>query len=146
VARIGVLFQQPRLSVDLRLTLRQAIGEPLRATGSPDPLTRVAQLADLVGLTADLLGRRAHEVSDGQLQRACLARALALNPGYLVCDEMTTMLDASTTAALVTVILDYQRRVGAGVLAISHDLVLLNRWADHIVTLPQGSLAHIGAG
>lgn len=56
-------------------------------------------LADLVGLTTDLLGRRSHEVSDGQLQRACLARALAPAPGYLICDEMTTMLDASTTAA-----------------------------------------------
>jgi peptide/nickel transport system ATP-binding protein len=134
--RIGVVFQQPRLSVDPRLTLRRAIGEPLRATHSPDLATRITELADLVGLTGDLLDRRAHEVSDGQLQRACLARALALNPSYLVCDEMTTMLDASTTAALVTVILDYQRQVGAGVLAISHDLVLLNRWADHIVTLP----------
>ncbi|WP_394620521.1 ABC transporter ATP-binding protein [Lentzea sp. JNUCC 0626] len=125
--KIGVLFQQPRLSVDPRFTLRQAIAAP----GGD----RVDELAELVMLTDDLLGRRPHEVSDGQLQRACLARALALNPRYLICDEMTTMLDASTTAALVGVIREYQRESGAGVLAISHDATLLNRWADETVRL-----------
>ncbi|MFD4637470.1 ABC transporter ATP-binding protein [Lentzea sp. NPDC058436] len=127
--KIGVLFQQPRLSVDPRFTLRQAIAEPLKSTD------RVDELADLVMLTDDLLGRRPHEVSDGQLQRACLARALALDPRYLICDEMTTMLDASTTAALVGVIRAYQERSGAGVLAISHDATLLTRWADETVRL-----------
>lgn len=125
--KIGVLFQQPRLSVDPRFTLRQAIAEP--------GADRVDELAEKVMLTDDLLGRRPHEVSDGQLQRACLARALALNPRYLICDEMTTMLDASTTAALVGVIRDYQRESGAGVLAISHDATLLTRWADETVRL-----------
>lgn len=131
--RIGVLFQQPRLSVDPRLTLRAAIAEPLRANRRP--VDAVDGLAELVMLTPELLGRRPHEVSDGQLQRACLARALALRPDYLLCDEMTTMLDASTTAALVGVIRDYQRRTGAGVLAVSHDAVLLDRWADDVVTV-----------
>ncbi|MDX3660592.1 ATP-binding cassette domain-containing protein [Streptomyces sp. ID05-26A] len=125
--KIGVLFQQPRLSVDPRFTLRQAIAEP--------GADRVDELAEKVMLTDDLLGRRPHEVSDGQLQRACLARALALNPRYLICDEMTTMLDASTTAALVGVIRAYQRESGAGVLAISHDATLLTRWADETVRL-----------
>ncbi|MGW4215033.1 ABC transporter ATP-binding protein [Lentzea sp. NPDC004789] len=130
--RIGVLFQQPRLSVDPRMTLRAAIAEPLRTTRDHN---RVDELAELVMLTPDLLGRRAHEVSDGQLQRACLARALALRPSFLICDEMTTMLDASTAAALVGVIRDYQAETGAGVLAISHDSVLLDRWADDTVRL-----------
>ncbi|RKT55365.1 ABC-type dipeptide/oligopeptide/nickel transport system ATPase subunit [Saccharothrix australiensis] len=137
--RIGVLFQQPRLSVDQRMTLRTAIAEPLRANGLP--VSRVDGLAELVMLTPDLLARRPHEVSDGQLQRACLARALALRPAYLVCDEMTTMLDASTTAALVGVIRDYQRETGAGVLAISHDTVLLDHWADRVVRLGEVSAA-----
>jgi ABC-type glutathione transport system ATPase component len=117
------------------MTLRQAIGEPLTAAHTPDTPAQIDQLSDLVGLTTDLLGRRPHEVSDGQLQRACLARALALAPGYLICDEMTTMLDASTAAALVAVIRDYQQRSAAGVLAISHDTVLLERWADRTVHL-----------
>lgn len=128
--RIGVLFQQPRLSVDPRFTLRRVIAEPLKGDQE-----RVTELAGLVMLTDDLLDRRPHEVSDGQLQRACLARALALRPRYLICDEMTTMLDASTTAALVGVIRSYQSETGAGVLAISHDNTLLARWADDTVRL-----------
>lgn len=140
-SRLGLVFQQPRLSVDPRLTLRRAITEPLRAGRVPHGAARVKELADLVGLTPDLLDRRPHEVSDGQLQRGCLARALALRPTYLICDEMTTMLDASTTAALVAVIRDYQQRVGAGVLAISHDTVLLEHWADRVLYLaPTGRL------
>ncbi|MGH3695751.1 MAG: ABC transporter ATP-binding protein [Pseudonocardiaceae bacterium] len=139
--RIGVVFQQPRLSIDPRMTLRRAIGEPLAAARTPGAPARVEELADLVGLTTDLLERRPHELSDGQLQRACLARALALDPGYLICDEMTTMLDASTAAALVAVIRAYQQRRTAGVLAISHDTVLLKRWTDRTLHLtPTGRL------
>lgn len=130
--RIGAVFQQPRLAVDPRMTLRATIAEPLRAHGSPP---RVPELAERVGLTPDLLGRRPHEVSDGQLQRASLARALALDPAYLLCDEMTTMLDASTTAALVGVIREYQADTGCAVLAVSHDTVLLDRWADRTVQM-----------
>ncbi|PRH78839.1 ABC transporter ATP-binding protein [Streptomyces solincola] len=128
---VGVVFQQPRLSADPRLTLHDLIAEPLRATGrrteAPD---RVAELAAAVGLTGDLLTRRPHEVSDGQLQRACLARALVLRPRWLVCDEMTAMLDASTTAALVAAVEEYRTAHGAGLLAVGHDRVLLERWCD----------------
>ncbi|WP_236242609.1 ABC transporter ATP-binding protein [Streptomyces sp. CC228A] len=128
---IGVVFQQPRLSADPRLPLFDLVAEPLRATGRrTDVPDRVPALARRVGLTPDLLARRPHEVSDGQLQRACLARALVLRPRWLVCDEMTAMLDASTTAALVGVVEDYRRETGAGLLAVGHDSVLLHRWCD----------------
>ncbi|WGD40192.1 ABC transporter ATP-binding protein [Streptomyces cathayae] len=130
----GVVFQQPRLSADPRLTLADLIAEPLRATGrraeAPD---RVAELASTVGLTPDLLTRRPHEVSDGQLQRACLARALVLRPRWLICDEMTAMLDASTTAALVAVVEAYRTETGAALLAVGHDRTLLDRWCDRTV-------------
>ncbi|MFD4343985.1 ABC transporter ATP-binding protein [Streptomyces coelicoflavus] len=130
----GVVFQQPRLAADPRLTLTDLVAEPLRATGRRDEAAdRVAELAAGVGLTADLLTRRPHEVSDGQLQRACLARALVLRPRWLVCDEMTAMLDASTTAALVRVVEDYRAGTGAGLLAVGHDRVLLDRWCDRTV-------------
>ncbi|GAA3961082.1 ATP-binding cassette domain-containing protein [Streptomyces marokkonensis] len=130
----GVVFQQARLSADPRLALTDLIAEPLRATGRREGVAdRVAELAATVGLTADLLGRRPHEVSDGQLQRACLARALVLRPRWLVCDEMTAMLDASTTAALVRVVEDYRADAGAGLLAVGHDRVLLDRWCDRTV-------------
>ncbi|MDX3746424.1 ABC transporter ATP-binding protein [Streptomyces sp. AK08-02] len=127
----GVVFQQPRISADPRLSLTNLIAEPLRATGRGAEATeRVPELAATVGLTPDLLPRRPHEVSDGQLQRACLARALVLRPRWLICDEMTAMLDASTTAALVTVVEDYRRTTGAGLLAVGHDHTLLDRWCD----------------
>ncbi|WP_051856148.1 ABC transporter ATP-binding protein [Streptomyces sp. NRRL S-1868] len=130
----GVVFQQPRTAADPRLTLHALIAEPLRATGRAGEATdRVGRLADAVGLGPELLTRRPHEVSDGQLQRACVARALVLDPGLLVCDEMTAMLDASTTAALVTVVEDYRARTGAALLAVGHDRTLLERWCDRTV-------------
>ncbi|MBD9734763.1 ATP-binding cassette domain-containing protein, partial [Streptomyces sp. H28] len=119
---------------DPRLLLSDLIAEPLRATGRRDEVpARVPELADTVGLTPDLLARRPHEVSDGQLQRACLARALILRPRMLICDEMTAMLDASTTAALVAVVEDYRAATGAALLAVGHDHVLLDRWCDRTV-------------
>ncbi|MFJ7337505.1 ABC transporter ATP-binding protein [Streptomyces sp. NPDC101116] len=130
----GVVFQQARLSADPRLPLSGLIAEPLRATGRAGEVTaRVAELAPAVGLTPDLLTRKPHEVSDGQLQRACLARALVLRPRLLVCDEMTAMLDASTAAALVAAVEDYRASTGAALLAVGHDRTLLERWCDRTV-------------
>ena len=142
---VGMVFQSPRSSVDPRLSLAAVIAEPLRVPGTPTAgrrgaaarALRVTELADQVGLTGDLLARRPHEVSDGQLQRACLARALAQRPRYLVCDEMTAMLDASTAAALVAVVREHTA-AGLGVLAISHDDDLLAVWADRVQHLPAG--------
>lgn len=134
---VALIFQQPRLAVDPRLTLADIIAEPLRATGRP--IERAAELAAEMGLTPDLLTRRPHEVSDGQLQRACVARALTLRPRYLICDEMTTMLDVSTQAHLVARIEAYRKDTGAGVLAISHDTDLLTRWCqgpDQVLAWP----------
>ncbi|MCX4573533.1 ATP-binding cassette domain-containing protein [Streptomyces sp. NBC_01571] len=142
---IGVVFQQPRLSADPRLRLTDVIAEPLRATGRREEIPeRAAELAAAVGLTPDLLERRPHEVSDGQLQRACLARALVLRPRWLICDEMTAMLDASTTAALVTAVEEYRTATGAGLLAVGHDQVLLDRWCDRTVHWEKLTAAEAG--
>ncbi len=131
---VGVVFQQPRLSADPRLSLRELIAQPLRSTGRRREVPeRVAELARSVGLSDELLERRPHAVSDGQLQRACLARALVLEPRLLICDEMTAMLDASTTAALVAVVERYRAASGAALLAVGHDRVLLERWCDRTV-------------
>jgi peptide/nickel transport system ATP-binding protein len=130
----GVVFQQARLSADPRLPLADLIAEPLRANGRGNEIPgRIAELAPAVGLTPDLLTRRPHEVSDGQLQRACLARALVLRPRLLVCDEMTAMLDAATAAALVAAVEDYRASTGAAPLAVGHDRTLLGRWCDRTV-------------
>lgn len=128
--RVGMLFQSPRRSCSPRMRLGELIAEPLRTRDR----ARVRALAREAGLTDDLLGRLPAEVSDGQLQRAALARALAAEPRYLICDEATAMLDALTTASVVQVL---RRRAdeGLGVLAISHDAELLSAWADHVVEL-----------
>ncbi|GIH71506.1 ABC transporter ATP-binding protein [Sphaerimonospora thailandensis] len=142
--RVGLIFQQPRLAVDPRFTLLDVIVEPLRAAGRPlaQAVADAERLADEMGLTADLLTRRPHEVSDGQLQRACVARALALRPRYVICDEMTTMLDASTQAHLVARLESYRQETGAGVLAVTHDIDLLERWCrpDAVHHLPDPAI------
>lgn len=134
--RVAMLFQSPRRSCSPRLRLREIIAEPLRIQGLPagERPPRVDILAASVGLTADLLDRLPGQVSDGQLQRAALARALAADPAYLICDEMSAMLDAASTASL-TAVIRARARAGLGVLAISHDHALLRAWADETVEL-----------
>lgn len=90
-----------------------------------------------VGLSPELLERFPHEVSEGQLQRACLARALITRPSYLICDELTSMLDVSTQAALLEVIAEEVRDRAMGVLLITHDRLLAEHWYDHTVELPE---------
>lgn len=126
--RVQLLFQSPRRSCSPHLSLARTIG-----AGRHTP-----ELADEVGLAPELLSRLPGEVSDGQLQRAALARCLASNPDVLLCDEATAMLDAITTATIVDV-LRARAAKGMAVLAISHDRELLHVWADDVRGLtPQG--------
>ncbi|WAP51094.1 ATP-binding cassette domain-containing protein [Arthrobacter sp. ATA002] len=106
----------------------------------------VSHFAGRVQLTADLLDRYPSEVSDGQLQRACLARALAAGPDYLICDEATAMLDAATTAAVVGIIGGEVAARGLGVLALSHDRQLLEAWCGSILQLPELTLPRPAPG
>jgi peptide/nickel transport system ATP-binding protein len=152
--RVQLVWQSPRTAADPRVRLRDLVLEPL-LTGAgerPDPSARAAALerwAPRVGLTGELLDRFPHEVSDGQLQRACLARALVVEPRYLVCDEPTSMLDVSTQAALLRAIADVQRETGLGVLLITHDLALARHWCQGVIHIEQGVITPVtsaGAG
>lgn len=148
--RVAMLFQSPRRSCDPRHTLARIIGEPLnlgrgpgrstagegRPAGGEDVAASVVHAAAQVGLTPDLLQRLPAQVSDGQLQRAALARALLQRPDYLVCDEATAMLDAVSTAVLAGLLRDRAQQ-GVGVLAISHDAALLQAWADEVLDLAE---------
>lgn len=140
--RVAMLYQSPRRSCSPRQSLGRLIAEPLcyRRRPRPDRAATVASLAREVGLTPDLLGRLPAEVSDGQLQRAALARTLAADPAYLICDEATAMLDPVSTASVVGIL---RRRAaeGLGVLAISHDRELLDVWADDVVALDTATSA-----
>ncbi|MFC5749851.1 ABC transporter ATP-binding protein [Actinomadura rugatobispora] len=139
--RVGVVFQHPRAAADPRHTLRRIVSAHLPPS-APDGETE--RLADLVGLTPDLLRRRPHEVSDGQLQRACLARTLGAGPRYLLCDEMTAMLDASSAATLVHLIRAQVRQDARAALMVSHDSALLESCCDQ--TLQWHDLAAVTAG
>jgi ABC-type dipeptide/oligopeptide/nickel transport system ATPase subunit len=151
--RVQLIWQSPRLSCDPRLRLREIILEPLRAQGElpsgwwaggggasrragrevGEEVLRA--WSGRVGLSPELLGRYPHEVSDGQLQRACLARALILRPAYLVCDEISSMLDVSTQAALLDVLAAEQARRPLGILLITHDRALAHHWCQQTVEL-----------
>jgi peptide/nickel transport system ATP-binding protein len=139
--KVQLVWQSPRQATDPRLRLGPAILEPLAASGRlPRTAREQAALArtwgERVGLTGDLLERYPHEVSEGQLQRACLARALIVAPRYLLCDELSSMLDVSTQAALLHAIADVQRERELGVLLITHDQVLARHWCDDVAEMP----------
>ncbi len=143
--RVQLVFQAPRPSVDPRLRLGNAILEPLAASGMlPRREARAALLTDCaarVGLTSDLIERFPHEVSEGQLQRACLARALIVHPRYLICDELSSMLDVSTQAALLETIAATQIELDLGVLLITHDRILADTWCDNVADVRELSAA-----
>lgn len=137
--RLGLLHQSPRAATDPRMRLRRIIAEPFSARSGPrgrrsEESGRTEELARRVGLTADLLDRFGDQVSAGQLQRACVARALAASPRYLVCDEPTAMLDAASTATVAHLLSELAHE-GVGLLVISHDHALLDAWAHEVVDL-----------
>jgi len=144
--QVALVFQSPRRATNPRHHVGHIIDEPLRLTPRParssvaERSWTVTALAQRVGLDTELLERYPHEISDGQLQRACLARALATRPRYLVCDEITSMLDASTTANIVRTIIEESHHHSMGVLTMSHDRQLLEHWADHSLLLRHATL------
>lgn len=138
---VGLLHQSPRASTDPRMRLGAIITEPLgsgrgRGTTGRDVARDATALAGRVGVTSDLLGRFPGQVSDGQLQRACIARLLAAKPRYLVCDEPTAMLDAAATAAIAQLLIQHAA-TGVGVLVVSHDHPLLAAMCDTVVDLAE---------
>jgi ABC-type dipeptide/oligopeptide/nickel transport system ATPase subunit len=138
--RVQLLWQAPRAAADPRRTLRQLIGDALRFAGRDDAEPVSDELASRVGLTPDLVRRHPHEVSDGQLQRACLARALAPRPDVLLCDELGSMLDVSTQASLLAVLETEQAERDLAVVLVSHDRALLRHWCDPVHELRDGRI------
>ncbi|MCC2314743.1 ABC transporter ATP-binding protein [Cellulomonas xiejunii] len=137
--RVGWVQQEPRQAMDPRLTLRRSLTLPQQAAGRDD-LEPVEELARAVGLDLALLDRRPSHVSGGELQRAAIARALALRPALLVCDEITAMLDAVSAARLGALVARLAVARGIGVLLVSHDRTLLRASAHRVVHVDGGRL------
>ena len=146
--QMQIVFQDPYASLDPRMSVRDIIAEPLETydvCATPKETTeRVVELLEAVGLSADHLYRYAHQFSGGQRQRIGIARAIALNPSFIVCDEPVSALDVSVQNQILNLLKDLQKRFGLTYLFISHDLSVVRFIANRVCVMFLGKLCELG--
>jgi len=143
-----IVFQDPYASLDPRMTVGGIVAEPLEVHGIGTRSSRretVRKLLDIVGFNPNFTNRYPHEFSGGQRQRIGIARALALNPKLIVCDEPVSALDVSIQAQILNLLKDLQRDFGLTYLFISHDLAVVRAMSDRIAVMNQGKLVEVGS-
>ena len=140
-----MVFQDPYSAIDPRYTIRRALMEPFQVQriAVPDPAARLAELMEKVGLNSSLANSYPHQLSGGQKQRVGIARALALNPAFLVLDEPTASLDVSIQAQIIGLLERLQAELELTYLFISHDLGLVRYFCDRIVVMYLGRIVEI---
>ena len=145
---IQVVFQDPYSSLNPSMTIEQILTEPLtvRNVSRAAANDRVRELLDSVGLPSDAAGRRPREFSGGQRQRIAIARALALDPKLIVCDEPVSALDLTTQARVLDLFLEIQERTGVAYLFISHDLAVVRHLSHRVAVMYQGEIVEWGDG
>jgi oligopeptide/dipeptide ABC transporter ATP-binding protein len=144
--RMQIVFQDPFASLTPRHSVSRIVGEPLRAHGlaSGRQLTgRVRELLEIVGLPRDAGGRYPHEFSGGQRQRIGIARALALNPDFIVCDEPVSALDVSIQAQIINLLEELQDELGLTIIFIAHDLSVVRHVCDRIAVMYLGKIVEM---
>ncbi len=139
-----MIFQDPFGSLNPRFTIGEIVGEALEIhfpeMNRSDSASRVADLLRLVGLKADMMRRYPHEFSGGQRQRIGIARALAVEPRFIVCDEPVSALDVSVQAQIVNLLQDLQEQFGIAYLFIAHDLAVVEHISDHVLVMHHGKI------
>jgi peptide/nickel transport system ATP-binding protein len=144
--RIQMIFQDPYASLNPRHSVGRIVGEPLRVHGLAshgEATSRVRELLEVVGLPADAANRFPHEFSGGQRQRIGLARALALNPELLICDEPVSALDVSIQAQIINLMEELQRELGLTYLFIAHDLAVVRHISTRIAVMYLGKIVEV---
>ncbi len=142
--RVQAIFQDPYSSLNPRMKVGEIIGEPLIihgvAQGRADLDRRVQELLDMCGLTSRLADRYPHEMSGGQRQRVGIARALALRPEFIVCDEAVSALDVSIQAQIINLLADLREELGLTYLFIGHDLSVVKHLCNRVAVMYLGKL------
>jgi peptide/nickel transport system ATP-binding protein len=141
--RLQLIFQDPFASLDPRQSIGDILREPFLIRGLPMPPRKIGSLLELVGLPASAARRFPHQFSGGQLQRVGIARALAVEPSLLVCDEPVSALDVSIQAQIVNLFRDLQARLGIAYLFIAHDLAVVRHVADRIAVMYLGRIVEV---
>lgn len=142
--KIQVIFQDPFGSLNPRMTIYSIIAEPLdihfKAWTKAQKVARVADLLEKVGLDPDFMQRYPHQFSGGQRQRIGIARALAVEPEFIVCDEPVSALDVSVQAQIVNLLQDLQDEFGLTYLFIAHDLAVVEHISDQVLVMTEGEI------
>lgn len=145
--RMQMVFQDPYSSLDARMTIAEALAEPLRIHGltrGRETQAKVRELLDAVGLPASAVDRYPHEFSGGQRQRIAIARALAVDPELLICDEPISALDVSVQAQVLNLFDELQERYGLTYLFIAHDLAAVRHVSHRIAVMYLGGIVETG--